>query len=582
MTINEIVAILDDENFYLDSEIAIQPPDNVDISDGDSGGEEEGDIDRLSGNQLLAHGEAHVTQILNGEIVKSTIGDSSVEEAEEEVPSFVTKPNRIERKWIQQDLPIKREPEWTLPQFLEIDRQPNEWFELFFDSEVIEHIRLSCEMYASQKGNMSFRLNEHELRGFLALLLLSGYNTPARYRLWWDTSSDCHHPGVSVLMSRNRFEEILKYFHVCDNTNLNKEDKFSKVRPFWELLNKKWMKFFPEEKHISIDESMIPYFGRHSTKQHLHGKPIRFGYKVWSMCTRLGYLIQAEPYQGAKTGNTMPQLGVGGSVVMNLVNKLPSGEHYSFYIDNFFTSIPLLNELQTLGHDCTGTVRQNRVDGAPLTEVKKMKKLHRGSFDQLTDESTGVTVVRYMDNNVVTVASTVYGVNPLGKASRWSRKELKKIQIDQPLSVTKYNMYMGGVDRLDQNVSKYRVATRMKKWYWQLAMFPLNATVNNAYMLYRLSSEGKSKNALDFLGFTRKIVQVYMARGIVPRPRAGRPSQSSKKRVLDAVRLDNVGHLIVSNKTQVRCGECHKNTLKKCLKCNVGCHANCFIKFHSK
>lgn len=62
------------------------------------------------------------------------------------------------------------------------------------------------------------------------------------------------------------------------------------------------------------------YFGRCGIKLHIHNKPIRFGFKVWSMCTRLGYLIQAELYQGAKTGNKIPTLGCGGSVVMK---KLP-------------------------------------------------------------------------------------------------------------------------------------------------------------------------------------------------------------------------------------------------------------------
>ena len=30
----------------------------------------------------------------------------------------------------------------------------------------------------------------------------------------------------------------------------------------------------------SIDEIMVPYYGRHSSKQYIRGKPIRFGYKV--------------------------------------------------------------------------------------------------------------------------------------------------------------------------------------------------------------------------------------------------------------------------------------------------------------
>lgn len=146
---------------------------------------------------------------------------------------------------------------------------------------------------------------------------------------------DTHHPGVASCMSRNRFG------------------------PLWDMMNEIWLKYFPGDKHLSIDESMVPYFGKHSTKQHIHGKLIRFGYKIWSLCTRLAYI--GEPYHGAKTGNINLDLGVGGSVVMNLISKLPQDDHYSFYIDNFFTSLLLLEEVSRGGHNVTGTLRANRV-----------------------------------------------------------------------------------------------------------------------------------------------------------------------------------------------------------------------------
>ena len=32
--------------------------------------------------------------------------------------------------------------------------------------------------------------------------------------------------------------------------------------------------------HYSIDETMVPYFGRHSWEHFIQGKPVRFGFKV--------------------------------------------------------------------------------------------------------------------------------------------------------------------------------------------------------------------------------------------------------------------------------------------------------------
>ena len=55
---------------------------------------------------------------------------------------------------------------------------------------------------------------------------------------------------------------------------------------------------------MSIDEAMIPYFGKHSTKQFIRGKPIRFGYKMWVLTTPLGYVLLFESDQGARGRQT--------------------------------------------------------------------------------------------------------------------------------------------------------------------------------------------------------------------------------------------------------------------------------------
>ena len=57
------------------------------------------------------------------------------------------------------------------------------------------------------------------------------------------------------------------------------------------------------KKHFSanddgIDETMIPYFGKHGTKQFICGKSIRFGFKLWCFASTDGYLFYAQPYCG--------------------------------------------------------------------------------------------------------------------------------------------------------------------------------------------------------------------------------------------------------------------------------------------
>ena len=48
--------------------------------------------------------------------------------------------------------------------------------------------------------------------------------------------------------------------------------------------------YLPEQS-VSIDESMVLYFGRHGYKQY-RNKPVKFCYKFWVAPTLLGYAIQ--------------------------------------------------------------------------------------------------------------------------------------------------------------------------------------------------------------------------------------------------------------------------------------------------
>lgn len=578
LSVNDIISHLEDNDDVLSADIYITPPDNYDKSDEDSGDEESSNINHLSRQQLLAQAEFRATVSSQNEVSidNNTHGDLSVQ------PPAKKKKCPATRKWRKVDIPVKTEKTSEPPHFLEHLDTPVHFFELFFDEDVFELIRSETEKNAIQKGYHNFKVTTEEIKRFIGILLLSGYNSVARYRMYWEQSVDCNFQGVAAAMPRNRFEELLRFFHVADNNNLAPQDKFAKVRPLWNLLNKRWVKYYPGDRNLSIDESMIPYFGKHGTKQHIHGKPIRFGYKNWSICTRLGYLIYGELYQGASTGNTHPELGVGASVVLDLISKLPPGT-YSFYMDNYFTSLPLLDEIKTLGHDATGTVRANRVEKAPLKEAKDMKKMSRGSFDQCTDTLTNITLVRYNDNNIVTVASTECGVEPLAKVKRYCDKQKK--DVDQPRCIVNYNKYMGGVDRLDQNVGCYRISIRLKRWYWQLLMFPINVCMNNAFQLYKLSPASQN-NQHDYLSFTRHVVTTYLQTfpensSSVKKP-IPRSSLAIIKRVPVDIRLDGKAHHIIKSDKQNRCGLCHKNTTMKCGKCNVALHQKCSPAFHTK
>ena len=112
----------------------------------------------------------------------------------------------------------------------------------------------------------------------------------------------------------------------------------------------------------------------------------------------------------------------------------------------------------------TGTVRANRTENAPLQAVDDMKKEARGSLDVVNDNRSNVTLVRWNDNKGVTVASTLYGKEPMKRARRYIKDKGGRVEVDQPNSISFYNKTMGGVDIMDQNIGAYMINIRSKKW----------------------------------------------------------------------------------------------------------------------
>ncbi|KAK6173089.1 hypothetical protein SNE40_016615 [Patella caerulea] len=201
------------------------------------------------------------------------------------------------------------------------------------------------KLYAQQKGNENFDMTPSDFKLCIGVILLSGYNPVPQKRMYWENSDDVRNDIVASAFPYKRFEELVKHIHLADNTKLDHSDKMAKLRPLIDRLNVNFLKLWPASQNVNVDESMISYYGRHSSKQFIQNKPIRYGYKVWCLNTPPGYLIQYNPYRGVGTDDIRPELGMGGSVVVDLLCKLPA-KCYNVYFDNLFTSLPLIETLK--------------------------------------------------------------------------------------------------------------------------------------------------------------------------------------------------------------------------------------------
>ena len=175
-------------------------------------------------------------------------------------------------------------------------------------------------------------------------------------------------------MFKNRFMALKKYFHLNNNLEIpeNCKDRCFKICPLIEKMNKNFLQFGYFSDKYSVDEKIVGYYGQHPIKQFVRGKPVRFGFKEWALCSTSGYTYKFFVYQGANAQPRPKDVLLGTEVVLNLLEKIPSG--VSVFFDNFFTSMDLMKSLTELGIKASGTVRLNRLPGNPFGAKKDLMK----------------------------------------------------------------------------------------------------------------------------------------------------------------------------------------------------------------
>ena len=228
---------------------------------------------------------------------------------------------------------------------------------------------------------------------------------------------------------------------------------------------------------------MIAFHGRLSFRQYLHAKRTKYGIKVWKVCdSHNGYCLHFDVYLGCPTGpggNETREVQLGKKNCFET-----NGKHCDktyVYFDNYFTGVPLLEELLQRGTCGCGTMRINQKglpqELQPATKDKKRKenapcfaktkKEHlKKSGHTVTFQKGQVSVVAWMEKKgrkPVVIASTT--TSPTSSPVTVSRRKNDGTAMDVPCprSVKEYNENMGGVDRSNALRVEYHMARMTRR-----------------------------------------------------------------------------------------------------------------------
>lgn len=196
--------------------------------------------------------------------------------------------------------------------------QPVELFEAYFDDELIDVIVVETNRYASQLLNSS-NLSQHsrfkkwsaltreEPRVSLSLLLLQGIVQKPNERMYWSRNRLIETTAFGEIMPRNRFQLIMRMLHFVDNATIeilegHPQPHLRKIWPVYQELLTKYRTLYVLERDVSVDESLLLFRGRLSSKQYMPLKRARFGIKSFLLCeSESGYIWNSVIYTGKGT-----------------------------------------------------------------------------------------------------------------------------------------------------------------------------------------------------------------------------------------------------------------------------------------
>ena len=251
----------------------------------------------------------------------------------------------------------------------------------------------------------------------------------------------------------------------------------------------------------------------------------------------------------------------------NLLDVVTDDRIHDVYFDNFFTSVPLLEELKNKGIPATGTIRINRLPGLPPPSNKETEKKETGFMSVCSTED--LCSVRWVDNKLVTVVSNQLMEGPTSRCKRYSKVQKCKIDVPQPHLIQKYNAYIGGVDQLDGYLNNLRPCIGVKKWYWMQLINLVRLLQVVPFCIFCHFHPEKKVSQLEFV---RAIVYQYV--------RFDRKTERLNVRIPNLVSKSTNGHYLAKQR-QGRCKFCQKNCSLICNACNVRLQLECFPLYHT-
>ena len=506
----------------------------------------------------------------------------------------------------------------NLPEDVRPD-DPYAIFSLFFDEDTLQilvtHTNKYADLYPAPKT--PFARSWHpttvrELRAYIGVYIWMGVHHESSIESYWSTNAneDSIHYAVTKHISKNRWQQIDRFFHISAPNRRSNQSVFEKLEPLSEHLRLKFKSYWSTGTYLAVDETIQRFMGRAKEIVNIPTKPEPEGFKIWVLAN-CGYVL--DWLYHCKGDNKGPvdlndyftkELGFSKTqaVVLDLLSQHGIADQFQhiIWLDNLFTSVRLLTQLEDDGFGAAGTVRTTRTKRekneaksgtkAQQKELQKEKEHNRGLDLRLTDlkikhnvqlewgklyaclsEDKRVLEFAWKDQNVVLFMSIVSNcrdtvtrlrrrptktaTNARTSRAPFQGKDVKELDI--PEFIDLHNLFMNGVDVADQLRSYYTTQRTHFKTWKPLWHFLLDTTITNAYKIAHCTPERPNAEPWEHLSH-RKFRTRLASQLFFHSERLGAPFQSREdlSKHVHPARTSDHGYIIRLSGKRKHCMAC--------------------------
>jgi len=509
----------------------------------------------------------------------------------------------VDSTWKQQSCPVADVPFTGKPGIqVQVPTSALKFVQLFcLTDDDLQYITAETNRYAHQyftenpkdslPTNSRLRdwkdTSKEELKLFFALVISMGLVVKPKLEDYWSMDEVLETPFFGTVMARNRFELILKFLHAADNTNCKKRgedgyDPLFRIRELHDRYLTRSQSVYVPERDLSLDEATMLWKGHVSYRVYNPKKPIKFGVKIYEVCESVsGYIVNWQMYTGKTEASQ--EHGHCYRIVFDLLSDRLRELGYRLYVDRYYSSPKLFEDLYSHKIPATGTVMPNR-KGMP--QQIKSTKLKRG--DVVVYQKGNLQCMKWHDKRDIYVLTNTHActMQDTGRVDR------QRSPIVKPECILRYNEMMGGVDRNDQ-LSKYYSFARKVMKVWKKQFFHLmNAMLLQGYIMYlKYTDDSPKLSQFDFrLAVVRELITSSHSTELLPQHRQRR--SSSKVESLTRMTARHFPAYIPRTESkehpQRKCVVCQARKIRKesiywCRDCKVTlCVAPCFGDYHLK